>query len=220
MQSSLTRTFKRLFYLLLACQAGALNAQVNAQDWKLERQARHITVSSQLNDAGYKNILATTVVKSRPGALLRLLDDVARAPQWIANCIAVEVISAPSDNERIVHSYFAAPWPIKDRDMLTYSVTSVQGNSLSIDISGRGKAYPLNVGYVRMQDMFGQWRITELTKGHIQITYQGGGNPAGEVPRWLANKAVIDATFATFINLREVIVDDKYQQAQISSPTE
>jgi len=207
-QYSLTRTLKSLFYLLLASQAGPCHAQ----DWKLEKQVQQITVSSQLNDDGYKNVQASTVVQSRPAALLRLFDDVQRAPLWIANCIAVEVISAPSETERIVHSYFSAPWPIKNRDMVSYSLSSLQHNSLSIAISNRGKAYPLNEAYVRMEDMHGEWQVTELKNGQIQITYQGGGNPAGNLPRWLANKALIDTTFETFIKLSEIIVEDRYQQ--------
>lgn len=216
MQYSLTATFKSLFYLLVVCQAGLCHAQ----DWKLEKQEQQITVSSKQSDSGYKKILAKTVVKSRPEALLRLFYDVERGPLWIANCIKVEVISAPSQNERIVHSYFSAPWPIKGRDMVTYSLTKVQQNSLSIIISNRGNVYPLNEAYVRMQDMFGEWQVSELANGEIQISYQGGGNPAGKLPRWLANKALIDATFETFINLTDIIVDDRYQQPQILSIAE
>jgi hypothetical protein len=100
--------------------------------------------------------------------------------------------------------------------MVTYSVTRTQQDSLSIVISDRGKAYPKNEDYVRMQDMVGQWQVSELKKGEIQISYHGGGNPAGNLPRWLANKALIDATFETFINLRKIIVDDKYQQPEIT----
>jgi hypothetical protein len=207
MQYSLTATFKVLFYLLLTCLPGLCHAL----DWKLEKQKHQITVRSIKSDSGYKTILATTVVKSRPEALLRLLDDVQRAPIWIANCIAVEVISAPSENERIVHSYFSAPWPIRDRDMVTYSLTSQLPTSLGIKISNRGNTYPINGAYVRMQDMYGEWQVSELTNGEIQITYQGGGNPAGRLPRWLANRALIDATFETFINLTDIIVEDRYQ---------
>ena len=216
MQYSLIRTLKYLFYLLLVCQLELSHAQ----DWKLEKQEQQITVSSKLGDSGYKSILATTVVKSRTEALLRLLDDVERGPLWIANCIAVEVIATPSENERIVHSYFSAPWPIKDRDMVTYSLTSAQQTPLRISISNRGNAYTLDEAYVRMQDMFGEWKVSELANDEIRITYQGGGNPAGKLPRWLANMALIDATFETFINLTDIIIDGKYQQAQILSIAE
>jgi hypothetical protein len=212
MQYSLPQTLKSVFCLLLACQA----VLCHAQEWKLEKQQQQITVSSKKSDSGYKNILATTIVKSRPEALLHLFDDVERGPLWIANCIKVEVISAPSENERIVHSYFSAPWPIKDRDMVTYSLSSVQQDSLSIVISNSGDTYPTNEAYVRMQNMFGEWKVNELANGEIQISYQGGGNPAGKLPRWVANKALIGATFETFINLTNIIVDDRYQQAQIT----
>jgi hypothetical protein len=183
----------------------------DAQEWNLEKQRGEVSVYSVNGALGYKNILAKTTVKSDLLALLRLLDDVEFAPHWVANAIQVKILEAASSEERLVHTFFNAPWPIKNRDMVTYSKTHIKADSIQIDIINKGNETPLNPDYVRMQDMFGVWKVTRTDQSHIEISYQGGGNPAGKIPLWIANKALIDATFDTFVKLSEVILLEKYQ---------
>ena len=207
MQYSFTREFISLITIGMICFAN----NSYSQEWNLEKQQGEVRVYSVNGATGYKDILAKTTVKSDLLALLRLLDDVEFAPHWVANAMQVKILQAASTEERLVHTFFNAPWPIKDRDMVTYSKTHIEANSIQIDIFNKGNETPLNPNYVRMQDMFGVWKVTSTDQSHIEISYQGGGNPAGNIPHWLANRALIDATFDTFVKLSEVILLEKYQ---------
>jgi hypothetical protein len=182
-----------------------------AQEWQLEKQQGEVSVFSIIGASGYKEILAKTTVESDLSALLRLLEDVEFAPMWIANAIKVTILDVASSDERLVHTFFNAPWPIENRDMVTYSKTVKKPNSIQINIVNQGNEHPLNPNYVRMQDMSGVWNVSNIDDNRIEISYQGGGNPAGNLPKWLANKVLIDATFDTFVKLSEVIVVEKYQ---------
>lgn len=207
MQYSFTRGFVKLITLGMLCLA----SNSYGQEWHLEKQQGEVRVFSAPGAFGYKDILAKTTVKSDLLALLRLLDDVEFAPNWVANAIQVKILQAASSDERLVHTYFNAPWPIQNRDMVTYSKTVRNLNSIQINIINKGNETPLNPNYVRMQDMFGVWRVTRVEHGNIEISYQGGGNPAGNIPLWIANKALVNATFDTFVKLSEVILLEKYQ---------
>ena len=182
-----------------------------AQEWQLEKQQGDIAVFSVMSESGYKDVLAKTTLESDLSALLRLLDDVEFAPNWIANTIQVKILEAASPDERLVHTFFNAPWPIRNRDMVTYSKTVKDANSIQINIVNKGNEHPTNPDYVRMQDMVGVWKVSDAGDKKITISYQGGGNPAGMLPHWMANKALVDATFDTFVKLSEVILLEKYQ---------
>lgn len=191
------------------------------QEWQLEKSKDSVQVysrdnSGQQNSKGYKEILALTTVKAAPSALLNLLNDIERAPQWIDSCIKVVLLSDLDDKYKLVQSTFSAPWPLNNRDMLTKSLTTFQDRQIIIDVMDAGQTLSLQKNTVRMTDIQGQWTIKTLDEGEIEIRYQGSGNPAGNIPIWLANKVLIDSTYNTFINLSSLVTEDRYQHAQIT----
>ncbi|KXI28894.1 START domain-containing protein [Paraglaciecola hydrolytica] len=192
-----------------------------SEEWQLEKSQKPIQVfsrdiSNPQKKSLYKEILAVTTVKASPVALLNVLNDIKRAPQWIDNCIEVKIIANPEPQTKLVQSTFSAPWPLHKRDMLTKSITHFQDQQIVIDITDAGDTLPTEKNTVRMTDIQGRWTITPMTEGNIEIRYQGTGNPAGNIPIWLANKVLIDSTFITFKNLSSIITEEMYQHSEIT----
>ncbi|WP_299083085.1 START domain-containing protein [uncultured Paraglaciecola sp.] len=182
-----------------------------AENWKLEKQQGNVSIYSQDRDSGYKEIQVKTIVAAHPSALIALLDDVAFSSKWMHNCIEVKVLEEISATERIINSFFNAPWPVKNRDMVVLSETFMDGDSIKIKLSDQGSALPHHAKYVRMENMHGLWEAHKLENGSSEIIYTGGGNPGGNLPTFLANKELISSMFKTFQNLNRVILLDKYQ---------
>lgn len=209
------KAIKTAVYFLVI--SAMLNSHFSwADDWKLEKQKNNVSIYSKQTDSGYIEILVRTIVEANPHALIALLDDVAFSSQWIHNNIDVRIIEDISPTERVVHSFFAAPWPVKNRDMVAFSSITSTKNAVQIEISDRGDTTPHHPKYVRMQNMHGIWEANELENGKSEITYTGGGNPGGNLPTFIANSELISTMFKTFQNLRQVILLDKYQPIQIS----
>ncbi len=203
-----------VYFLVLTVLLNSNNSW--ADDWKLEKQKNSIRIFSKKTDTGYKEIRVKVIVEANPYALIALLNDVAFSPQWIHNCVEVKVLDEVSPTERLINSFFAAPWPVKDRDMVFYSKTSFRNNTVQIEISDRGEDTPHHAKYVRMQNMHGLWQADALGKGRSEITYTGGGNPGGNLPTFIANKELISSMFKTFQNLSKVISLDEYQSIEIT----
>jgi hypothetical protein len=187
-----------------------------AEDWKLEKHKNNVSIYSKQTDSGYKEILVKTIVEANPHSLIALLDDVAFSSQWIHNCIEVEILEEISPTERLVQSFFAAPWPIKDRDMVTISAITATDNAVQVKITDRGDTTPHHSRYVRMQNMHGLWEANAIENGTSEITYTGGGNPGGNLPTFIANRELITSMYNTFLNLQKVILLDKYQPIKIT----
>lgn len=184
----------------------------SAQQWQLQKQQGEVKVYSRPTDSNYIEIKATTTAKAKPIALIALLDDTDAAPSWIAHCKKIEIIDWFGGEERTVHSYFSAPWPLTDRDMLTFSKTRIdkRGN-VHIKVSDKGDQHARLPSYVRMQRITGQWTARNIGNGKIEITYQGYGEDGGSIPVWLANHLSVRASLTTFSNLRKRISQAKYQ---------
>jgi hypothetical protein len=94
--------------------------------------------------------------------------------------------------------------------MVTRSITRVEEDKISIKIDDVGQQYPSQSNTVRMTNIHGEWKVIKLANNFIEISYQGTGNASGNIPIWLANKVLIDSTYATFVNLSEILKDEKY----------
>jgi hypothetical protein len=182
-----------------------------ADNWKLEKHKKNVSIYSKQTDSGYKEILVKTIVDAHPHALIALLADVSFSSKWIHNCLEVKILDEVSPTERLFSTFFAAPWPVKDRDMVTLSTTTFTDSTVQIKISDRGNATPHHPRYVRMQNMHGLWEAITLKNGKSEIIYTGGGNPGGKLPAFIANKEMISSMFKTFQNLKKVILLDEYQ---------
>jgi len=188
-----------------------------AGDWKLEKQQYNVSIYSKKSDSGYKKILVKTTVEANPHALIALLDDVAFSSKWIHNCIESKILDQVSPTERLINSFFTAPWPVKNRDMVFYSKSTFSNDTVQIEITDRGDTTPQHPKYVRMQNMYGLWQASSLDNGRSEITYTGSGNPGGNLPTFLANKELISSMFKTFQNLNKVILLDQYQPIKITN---
>ncbi|MBU3005256.1 START domain-containing protein [Paraglaciecola arctica] len=191
-----------------------------ANDWELEKQQNAVSIYSKSTDSGYKEIKVTTTVESNPHALIALFNDVSFSSQWIHNCIEVETLQEVSPSQRLVNTFFEAPWPVKDRDMVTLSTITTSKLAVQIEISDRSDAIPQHDKFVRMQNMHGLWEAVSLEEGKSEITYTGGGNPGGNLPTFIANKELITSMFNTFQNLRKVIVLEQFQPLVSSASVE
>jgi hypothetical protein len=198
------------FYLL------AQSSSVSAQQWKLEKHKGDLKIFSQLTDSGYKKVRVETIAEAHPLALVNLFNDVEFSSEWIHNCIAVKILNSNSPTERLVQTFFDAPWPIKNRDMVTYSVITLSENTVTIEVTDKGQQLERHPKFVRMQNMYGQWQAKSVENGKVKVSYTGGGNPGGKLPLFIANRELISSLFKTFENLKEVITLTRYQPKQIT----
>lgn len=183
-----------------------------ADDWTLEKDAEGVQVFSRPTETSYNEVKAVTRATASPKALLALLDDTNAGPAWIDRCREVETLDW-GPHERVVHTRFIAPWPLNNRDMITYSKSKLdkQTGQLIISISDKGQSYPSPSHYIRMRNVRGQWQVTPADDGQIEIQYSGYGEAAGALPGWLANKLTVESLHRTFVNMVPMIERRKYQ---------
>ena len=71
-------------------------------------------------------------VETSYSGFLLLLEDSDNVPNWIDNVSHSEVLMQISANENIVYTQFKAPWPARDRDMVTYSKYEVEEGQFTL----------------------------------------------------------------------------------------
>ncbi|EGA69112.1 hypothetical protein VISI1226_07393 [Vibrio sinaloensis DSM 21326] len=193
-----------------------LSAQALAQpilSWKFDSDDNGISVYYRDHSDGLVEIKAQMFTPTTYSAFLTLLEDSANVPNWIDNVSHSRVLRQLSSNENIVYTQFLAPWPAKDRDMVTYSryYTDDIGFVLEIKDAPNPVLAPQE-GYIRIQSVKAKWQLQKLTSGTTLIEYTAFADPGGALPDWLVNQLAKESARNTFEQLRKQL--PRYQTRQ------
>lgn len=187
-----------LLLLLFFC------AQLGALEWQQVKNKQGIEVYQQALPNGLLKLKAITLTEGCLASFESLLFDTQHADKWLSNVQNVTVLESPSPDEHIVHTRFNAPWPIKNRDMVTYSrIFRTSNSQTQIGIQAAPNVYPIQDNYIRIEHVEASWVINQRSPNSISIEYQAIADPAGKIPHWLGNSVAKSNVFNTFKKMRE-----------------
>jgi hypothetical protein len=186
-----------------------------AENWVLEKKNSGIAVylrevpGSHLKEYRGITYLKDTTLES----IEKLFEDTDSYTRWMHNCIEAKLLKMINENERYTYIVIDSPWPVKDRDVITYSKVVLRSKTrgMKIAISGRPKYVPERSDCIRIQKMKGYWLFQPHPDGTIKVTYQIHSEPGGHLPDWLANATVVDIPYNTLLKLKTVIKEKKYR---------
>ncbi|MGB1319813.1 MAG: START domain-containing protein [Vibrio gallaecicus] len=180
--------------------------------WLFATSENGITLHKRHHTDGLIEIRAQTFAQTSYSGFLLLLEDSKNVPKWIDNVENSYVLQQISENENIVYTQFLAPWPAKDRDMVTYSRYQIEDGQFVLTIKDASSYLPLQPGYIRILGVKAQWVLQPLDNGTTHITYTAYADPGGALPDWLSNKLSVSGALSTFKGLKEQL--PKYQNKQ------
>ncbi len=200
----------RNILIIAALFSGAASAAINNY-WHFESDSDGITIYSHEHEKGLVEIRARMFTTTTYSAFLSLLEDSDNIPNWIDNARHSRVLKQISATENIVYTQFSAPWPVINRDMVTYSKYWIDELGLTLKIKDAPEStYAEQSGYIRIHSVDASWTLHKLTNGTTLIEYKAFADPGGMLPNWLVNKLSKESARATFSKLREQL--PKYQQ--------
>ncbi len=184
----------------------SFNLTASDKVWLLVKNQSGISVYERMTPSGYIEIKAQMQLKSDQAHFIALLNDTKNVPMWFDRATKVTVLNKSSESEYIVHTQFDLTWPVKNRDMVTYSNYEIMADgSLKIWIEDSDYLKPI-ANYVRIRDVKAHWLLEDIAENKMQITYQAYADPQGDIPQWLSNSMTTNSVFKTFKNLRKQLI--------------
>ncbi|MGR5061350.1 START domain-containing protein [Photobacterium sp. DNB22_13_2] len=190
--------------------SGIVGAEVNSY-WQFDSDNNGITIYTHKHTDGLIEIRAQMFTPTSYSAFLSLLEDSENVPNWIDKASHSRVINQISATENIVYTQFTAPWPARDRNMITYSKYWLNELGFTINIKDASD-YTLveQSDDIRIRSVDASWTLRKLPHGTTLIEYKAFADPGGLLPDWLINKLSKQSARTTFGNLRDQL--PKYQQ--------
>ena len=205
---------KALIHILLLSKTLCFSSSLIA--WELAKEHAGISVyTSDVQGSTLKSFKAVTTVDSTLTGVVALLEDTSAGPDWLYSCLSLKRLQTASPTQVYNYSINDLPWPVKDRDAIIYSELKQDPQTLSVQISMRGlpNYLPENNNYVRIPYLTGEWSITPIKSGSMEISYTAHIEPGGNIPDWVVNALLVDTPMKTFVQMKTLLPQAKYQQA-------
>lgn len=202
--------------MLLLC---LFNSIAQAENWHLVKNEKNVQVYKMSLFGQNDRFLVQTTVKAPPRALLTLLYDLEVHQTWVENSLGVELIEQISANENIMRTKLKAPWPFKNRELISYSHYWQEPRSCSIfiDIKAMPKAIAAQDDFERIEEFQARWSSRPISKHYSLIRYSGWLDPGSYIPEFIASAFAVDSLFSSFENLRNIITLEQYHHYNGSS---
>jgi len=208
--------------ILLMCQILSFSPSLIA--WELVKEQEGISVyTKDVEDSPLKAFRAVTTVDSTLTALVALLEDTQAGPDWLYSCLSLKRVHSDSPTQAYNYTINDLPWPVQDRDAIIYSELKQDPQTQTVRITMKGLPHylPEKNDYVRVPYLTGEWAIVPIKNQTMEISYTAHIEPGGNIPDWLVNTLLVDTPLKTFIQMKKLLPQKKYQLAKrtyIQSP--
>ena len=185
-----------------------------ADDWKLARNQEGVKIYLRsVKGMGTKEVLGLTQVHATLGALVSMVKDPENHHSWIYANKEARFIKIISDTEWIYYNISEAPWPIRNRDLITHAKLEQDPDTyvVRIDSEGWPDYIPANKNLVRIARLRSSWVFTPKSNGITDIRFELSIDLGGDIPAWLVNFAIDKGPFNTLLNLDSVVKTDRYK---------
>jgi hypothetical protein len=211
-----------LGFPLLLLALSLVSAEAPA-DFKLDKNASGVKVyTRKVPGSSLKEFKGVVSIKTSLTSLVALMDDTASYTRWLHNATEAKLIQKINNFERITYTVIHAPWPVSDRDTVTYSkiVQNAKSKAITIYLKGMPNKMPAQGGKVRVPALKGFWQFIPHANGYVTVVYQVHSDPGGSIPDAIANSTTTDIPYNTLVNMRKIVMEPKYQSAKIAEVKE
>jgi len=197
-----------------------------SKDWELERDKEGIQVYLKEVKNGIDEFKVVTQFNTSLDTLIAILTDIPSYPEWFYKCKEAMVVEEVTFSERYIYQVNDFPWPVQDRDMVSHFLLSYdqQNKEFTVTMDGRAKHIPEVPKYVRIPELRGFIKAKEISEGVIEVTWRQYISPGGLISDFIVLRKLIPGlktlikltAYETFLNLKQIIQNPKYQQAVVS----
>ncbi len=173
--------------------------------WKLKTDADSIIIYNRsVNYSKIKELKMTTTIPSNLGAIVNILQNVERYPEWMHGCRSTHPMNLGPDSTACFQSNLNFPRPFSDRVMFLATTIHQDTTTKVVTVITKSFAHPdfRNKDFVVIEDLVNTWVLTPTSGGEVLVESYLFCDPGGNIPAWLANTFVDKGPLKSIQKLR------------------
>ncbi len=202
-----------ILIVLLFCGiflAGTVNA---AGGWSKVKESNGIKLYERsVPGTDLKEFMAVTVLDAKMEVIGEALRDVQRYTEWQTDTESVQIVKKYDRNSFVMH-IIQDPPVIEKRDIVVKNETLYDyenGRAVITFYSTEEVKVPLKKNHVRITSMNGLFQMEYLGRNKTKFIYKLKADPAGNIPKKLANATMKYYPYNSLKKLKKIITDSKY----------
>ena len=137
--------------------------------------------------------------------VFRVLSDIDGTPNWLDRVKSLEIVDVYNNQQYLLRTIIAMPWPFKDREIITCVNTDFQESFTSIDIFSCSERVAENNQFLRLPQVKSHWEIKQVNASLVEVNYQTWLDPEGNIPAFIFNNELMQSTQLDFMKLQTII---------------
>ncbi|EPG73420.1 hypothetical protein LEP1GSC058_3603 [Leptospira fainei serovar Hurstbridge str. BUT 6] len=198
----------RQIYRILLVFSILSGSSIFAEDWVYVKEEQSVKIYKKTMETSFDAFKVSTLI-SRPLFEVRnIFLNIPGHIDWIANCKESKVLGGKVP-EKFRHYYLiAAPWPVKDREMVLETESHFDPKNKRFHIFTKALndlTIPAKKNAFRIVNSRIQWILEEISPSSTLVTYINQTDPGGDVPAYISNWSSSDAPIETILGLKKII---------------
>ena len=199
-----------------------------AYSWELQKEADGIKVfTKSMEDSDYLAYRGVTIVDGSVSALVAILYDTERAPEWLHDCSFGVTLEEVTFENNYVFETYSLPFPFTDRQLIIHSQLTYDGKNARLE-SVEANTFCLNREDTRCREVKemnlvvvsrsrGHYELTYLAPYKTRVIWEQHIESGGSLPTWLVNASVVDIPFNSLKRLQILVKDPRYKNQTMNS---
>jgi Polyketide cyclase / dehydrase and lipid transport len=175
-------------------------------DWDLRKKSSGIEIYTRsIEGSDFEEFKGVTVISDVTlTEVLNVILDVENYDDWFPDCMNARILKQEGKWYDIHYIQTKGPLLVKNRDSIFEQVTVIDqdGKHARIILKSLPDYIIENEDMVRIRTGSGFWDLKEDNQKNVTIIYQFHGEPAGDIPSWMANSFVVSHPYETLKNLK------------------
>lgn len=146
-------------------------------------------------------------VDSEVDAVVPFVASAAGIKNWMNGVEESKELSVSQNNSQFIYLYFDAPWPFKNRDLVT-NITTIQNCEtpcVEVFFSAKSDFIPEKEDVIRLHSYEAHWQIIKTTTGRTQVTFSALSDTPPVAPKWIQDPVTAKMFKDNLVNLMELL---------------
>lgn len=207
----------RSFFGCLCMVVCSVSVMANT-DWQLAKEEDGITVYTRdVDNSPVKQFRASTKISASLASVLAVMLDSEVCSEWMYRCQEAKVVKRNKFGDSYVYRTINLPWPVADRDIVMHKAVTQDPETKTVTIKNVSTPdFVPRTKHVRIEVSESLYILEPGKDGTVELTWTQLSDPAGALPKTLVNSMIVTSPLSTLKNLRKMVKQRKYKNAQFS----
>lgn len=176
---------------------------VDKWDLRVNKEGIKVFVGKS-NEYRVPSVRAETEIKASIAIIKNRILNVNDYPQWVYKCKSSKIIRQVSKRELYYYQVTDAPFPVKDRDLVSRLYVEEKDNWIRITMEAQPGILSGKSSLVRIKTFKSVYIVTPVTKGTAKVVNELTVDPGIDVPSWIMERIITEGPFSTMKELRRI----------------